>query len=113
SELLIFLCKEYGLTIDFTGSILSIKRYVPPQPEAAVKSFLVALDPSSQALTLDIDGIPLEQVFRKIMEVSNKNLLFANELKSRPINIYLNEVPFDKALEKLAGLNGLSHSKSR
>src|SRR5690606_4125761 len=29
SELLIFLCKEYGLTIDFTGSILSIKRYVP------------------------------------------------------------------------------------
>lgn len=27
SDLLVFLCKEYSLTIDFTGNILSVKKY--------------------------------------------------------------------------------------
>ncbi|MDC6364030.1 MULTISPECIES: type II secretion system protein GspD [Flavobacteriaceae] len=113
SDLLVFLCKEYNLTIHFTGSILSIKRYLPPQPEIVEKTFLVQLDPSTQSISLDVNDIPLERVFRKIMDVSGKNLLFSNSLKSKPLNIYLKSVPFDTAMEKIANLNGLSHSKSR
>ena len=30
ADLLVFLCKEYNLTIDFTGNILSIKQYFEP-----------------------------------------------------------------------------------
>ncbi|MEQ5790799.1 general secretion pathway protein GspD [Muricauda sp. NFXS6] len=113
SELLVFLCKEYGLTIDFTGSILSIKKYAPPRPEPVEKTFTVDIDPDSKSITLDVSEIPLERVFRRIMEVSGNNLLYANNLKSRPLNIYIKQVPFDAAMEKLAELNGLSHSKSR
>lgn len=113
SDLLVFLCKEYNLTIDFTGSILSIKRYLAPQPEIVEKTFLAELDPTSQSITLDVTDIPLERVFRKIMDISGKNLLFSNNLKNRPLNIYINNVPFDTAMEKIADLNGLSHSKSR
>ncbi|WP_228235544.1 type II secretion system protein GspD [Allomuricauda sp. M10] len=113
ADLLVFLCKEYNLTIDFTGSILSIKRYVPAQPEPEQKSFIIEMDPSNQAISLDVNDIPLEQVFRKIMDISSKNLLYANSLKSRPLNIYLNNVEFDLAMEKIADLNGLAHSKSR
>ncbi len=113
SDLLLFLCKEYKLTIDFTGSILAVKRYVPPPAEVVQKSFLVQMNPTSQSLTLDINDIPLEQVFRKIMESSGQNLLYANSLKNRPVNIFLNNVPFDRAMEKLADLNNLTYSKSR
>lgn len=113
AELLVFLCKEYALTIDFTGSILSIKKYNPPQPEVMEKTFVVEVDPDSKLMTLDVSDIALERVFRRIMELSGHNLLFANNLKSRPLNIYLKQVPFDAAMEKLAALNGLSHSKSR
>jgi len=113
TELLVFLCKEYGLTIDFTGSILSIKKHMPPRPEPVEKTFAVDIDPSSKFITLDVSDIPLERVFRRIMEVSGNNLLYANNLKSRPLNIFLKQVPFDAAMEKLAMLNGLSHSKSR
>lgn len=113
AELLVFLCKEYNLTIDFTGSILSIKRYLAPQPEAVEKTFQVAIDPSSKLISLDVSDIALERVFRRIMEISGHNLLYANKLKNRPLNIYLNQVPFDAAMEKLAALNGLIHSKSR
>lgn len=113
TELLVFLCKEYGLTIDFTGSILSIKMYTPPRPEPVEKSFSVDIDPDSKLISLDVSDIPLERVFRRIMELSGNNLLYTNKLKSRPLNIYLKLVPFDAAMEKLAVLNGLSHSKSR
>lgn len=113
SDLLLFLCKEYNLTIDFTGSILAIKRYVPPPAEVAQKNFLVQLSPTSKSLSMDINDIPLEQVFRKIMEASGQNLLYANNLKNKPVNIFLNNVPFDTAMEKLADLNNLTHSKSR
>ncbi|MFC4221153.1 type II secretion system protein GspD [Flagellimonas marina] len=113
SDLLVFLCKEYNLTIDFTGSILAIKRYNPPPPEAVEKTFEAQVDPASQNITLDVNDIQLERVFRRIMDSSGKNLLYANNLKSRPLNIYLKNVPFDTAMEKIAQLNGLVHSKSR
>ncbi|MCL6275426.1 general secretion pathway protein GspD [Muricauda sp. 2012CJ35-5] len=113
SELLLFLCKEYGLTIDFTGSILAIKRYAAPPPEKIQKAFTVQMHPTTQLLSLDINDIPLEQVFRKIMDVTGKNLLYSNSLKSRALNIYLNNVPVDIAMEKIADLNALTHSKSR
>lgn len=113
SDLLLFLCKEYNLTIDFTGSILSIRKFDPPIPEAVEKSFTVALNPSLETISLDVNEITLERVFRRIMDLSGKNLLYANSLKNKPLNIYLNKVPFDIAMEKLAELNDLSHSKSR
>ncbi len=112
SDLLVFLCKEYGLTIDFTGSILSIKQYTAP-PQVVENTFVVQIDPITKVITLDVDNIPLDQVFRKIMEESGKNLLFANNLKERPLNIFLKEVSFDAAMQRLADLNGLNHSKSR
>lgn len=113
ADLLIFLCKEYGLTIDFTGSILSIKRYSPPPEMPREKEVRVDFSPATDLISLDIANDPLEKVFRKIMEVSGQNLLYSNNLKNKPLNIFLNAVPFDKAMEKIADLNGLVHSKSR
>jgi type IV pilus assembly protein PilQ len=113
SDLLIFLCKEYNLTIDFTGSILSIKRYASPPTIPVEKDVKVSFFPANNTISLDINNDPLEKVFRKIMEVSSQNLLYSNSLKNKQLNLFLNNVPFDNAMEKLAELNGLSFSKSR
>ena len=32
-DLLLFLCKEYNLDIEFTGDIISFKTYIPPQKQ--------------------------------------------------------------------------------
>ena len=113
SDLLVFLCKEYNLTIDFTGSILSIKQFTAPKPVPEEKIIKVEYSPNTELISLDISNDPLEKVFRKVMEVSGKNLLFSNELKTRSLNAFMNKVPFDKAMEKLANINGLIYSKSR
>jgi type IV pilus assembly protein PilQ len=113
ADLLVFLCKEYNLTIDFTGSILSIKQYHEPPVLPMEKIIGVDFEPRNGLISMDVSNDPLEKVFRKIMEVSGKNLLNSNELKTKPLNIFINNVPFDMAMEKLADINDLTYSKSR
>ncbi len=113
ADLLVYLCKEYGLDIEFTGNILSIKKYIPPMVEPKEKEILVDFDPNDRLISMDLKNDPLERVFRKIMDLSQENLLFANGMENLPLTLHLKDVPFDTAMEKLAAMNGLSHSISR
>lgn len=113
ADLLVFLCKEYGLTIDFTGNILSIKKYSPPAPEVLEKKIGVDYDRTGNLISLDLKNDPLGKAFRAIMDISGKNLLYASGMENRNLNLYLSNVPFDTAMEKLAETNGMAYSKSK
>ncbi len=113
ADLLVYLCKEYNLDIEFTGNILSIKKYIPPVKEIKERQIAVNFDVSNGTITLDLKNDPLNKVFREIMDATGKNLLFSNDMGDLPLNLYITNVPLDKAMEKLAIMNRLSHSKSR
>ena len=56
ADLLVFLCKEYNLTIDFTGNILSIKQYFEA-PEAPEKRVIpITYNPNNQTISIDAKG---------------------------------------------------------
>lgn len=112
-DLLIYLCKEYNLDIEFTGNILSIKRFNPPVVLPTEKEIIVTYDTARDLLSLDLQDDPLDKVFRKIMDASGKNVLFATGMESKNLNIYLSNVPFDIAMEKLASTNQMEFSKSK
>lgn len=113
SDLLVYLCKEYTLDIEFTGNILSIKRFVPPIETPKEKEIFVTYEPSGELISLDLQNDGLEKVFRKIMDVSGKNLLYSNGLGTSSLNLYLSKVPMEVAMEKLATTNGMVFSKSK
>ncbi|WP_417940950.1 type II secretion system protein GspD [Flavobacterium sp. RS13.1] len=112
-DILIFLCKEYNLTIDFTGNILSIKSYVKPAEKVIEKEIEVSYDMPNNLLSLNLKADQLYGVFKKIMDVSDKNLVFAPGLENNLLTVYIKNMPFDAALNKLAFANNLSVSKSR
>ncbi|WP_276381619.1 type II secretion system protein GspD [Flavobacterium sp. H4147] len=112
-DLLIFLCKEYDLTIDFTGNILSIKKYEKPIEIQKAKDIEVSYDYANDLLSLNLKDDKLYDVFRKIMDVSGKNLVFAPGLENQLLTAYIKNVPFDAALNKLAFANNLTVTKSR
>ncbi|SRX52227.1 type II secretion system protein GspD [Aequorivita sp. CIP111184] len=112
-DVLIFLVKEYQLDIDFTGNILSIKKYVEPQKEIREKEINASYSLANSNLSLDLKNDRLDKVFRKIMDISGKNLLYSPEIESSSLSIYIKDVPFDLAMEKLAESNNLLFSKSR
>ncbi len=112
-DLLVYLCKEYELNIEFTGNILSIKKYIPPVQIQKEKEIVATYDISNDLLSLDLQNDPLDKVFRKIMDISGKNLLFSTGMETKSLNLYLSNVPFDMAMEKLASTNQMDYSKSK
>ncbi|UII76212.1 general secretion pathway protein GspD [Flagellimonas sp. HMM57] len=113
SDLLVFLCKQYQLDINFTGNILSIQKYQPPPEIVPEKEVLVSFDALNSLISLDLKGDPLEKAFRKIMDVSGQNLLFNGGMETIPLTLYIKDVPMDMAMEKLAETNNLKYAKSR
>ncbi len=112
-DLLIFLAKEYQLDIQFTGNILSIKKYVPPVETPIEKEPVINYDIVAGTLSTDLRNDPLPKVFRKITEISGKNLLFTPELNTKNLTMYLSNVPIEVALQKLAESNDLDFNKTR
>ncbi len=53
-DLLIFLCKEYDLTIEFTGNILSVKKYTKPIEKIEVKEIPIEFNIKTERISLDI-----------------------------------------------------------
>lgn len=112
-DLLIFLCKEYNLTIEFTGNILAIKPFIKVVEVAVKKPIIVSYDASNDFLSLDLKKDPLYDVFKKIMDESGKNMVFAPGLENQLLQVYIKNMPFDAALNKLAYANNLSVTKTR
>lgn len=113
ADLLVFLCKEYNLSIEFTGNILAIKPYEAPKEVATEKVVDVGYDESADLLTLNLKGDKLYDAFKRIMDVSGKNLVFAPGMENIPLTVYIKSMPFEAALNKLSFANDLTMSKSR
>lgn len=107
SDLLVYLCKEYSLTIEFTGNILSIKKFEPPLPPPEIKEIPITYFPSNDLISLDLNNDPLYKVFKKIIDESGKNLVFSPDLQNKQLTAYIQETPFKVAMDKLAYANNL------
>lgn len=113
SDLLVFLCKEYNLTIDFTGNILAIKPFEKPIEPRQEKTFSVNYGLEDNLLTLHLKDDKLYDVFKKITDESGKNIVFAPGMENKLLSGYIRNVPFDDALNKLAFANSLIVTKTK
>ncbi len=113
ADLLVFLCKQYQLNINFTGNILSIQKFQPPPIVIPEKEIFATFDALNNLITMDLNGDALEKTFRKIIDISGQNLLYNSGMENIPLTLYIKDVPIDLAMEKLAETNNLKYSKSR
>lgn len=112
-DLLVFLCKEYNLSIDFIGNILSIKPYEKPQEVQPVKNIEVQYQSTDDLLSLNLQNDKLYDAFKVIMDNSGKNLVFSPGLENVPLTAYIKNMPFDAAINKMAFANDLIVTKTR
>lgn len=113
TDLLVYLCKEYRLNIDFTGNILSIRTFNPELPQPQPKVIPISYYKETDLISMDIKHDMLYDVFRKVMDVSGNNLFFPAELENYPLTTYMVQVPFETAMKKLAFENNLYVEKNR
>ncbi|WP_298537771.1 general secretion pathway protein GspD [uncultured Algibacter sp.] len=113
ADLLVFLCKEYALTINFTGNILSIKKYIEPAKTPEKKTIPVSYKPTENTISIDAKNDELYDVFKRIMDESAKNLVFTPGMESKLMTSYIKNMPFDAAMDKLALSNHLLYERTK
>lgn len=112
-DLIVFLCKEYDLKVDFTGSILAIKKHEEPVAIPEKKKIDVSFQPNGNLLSLNLKDDKLYEAFKRITDESGKNIVFAPGLENKLLTVYIKSMPFDDALDKLALANNLMVSKTK
>ena len=112
-DLLIFLCKEYDLNIDFTGNILAIKKNEKQVEKPFIKPIEVQYKYNDNLLSLNLKEDKLYDVFKKITDESGKNIVFTPGLENKLLTAYIKNIPFEDALNKLAYANNLSVTKTK
>ena len=113
SDLLVFLCKEYNLTIDFTGNIMSIKPYSEPTKIIEKRIIPISYIPNTNLISIDIKNDKLYDVFKRVMDVTGKNLVFTPGLENKSLTTYIQQMPFDAAMDKMALGNNLFVVKTK
>lgn len=116
SSILLFLCKEYNLEIDVLGSIMSFHKYEPvlaPEEKPKPKDLHVVYNGYNDQLSLDLQNDSLHKVSKKITQVTKKNLILASGLSSKLISVYIENMPFESAIDKMAFVNNLKLIKTK
>lgn len=113
ADLLVFLCKEYDLKIDFTGNIIAIKKYEKPFEKPIIKPIDVSYTSEGDFLSINVKEEKLYDVFKRITDVSGKNIVFSPGLENKLLTSYIKSMPIDDALNKLAFGNNLNVSKTK
>lgn len=114
-NILLFLAREYNLDIRFIGSIMSFHPYSPlPEPKVITpeKEIKLKYNGYSNLLTLDLTRDTLSKVVKKITQEAKKNVILSSGLSDRVINVYIQDAPFDDAIEKMAFANNLKVKKT-
>jgi type IV pilus assembly protein PilQ len=112
SNILLFLAKEYDLEIRFVGSIMSVSKYKAIPDVPAPRNILVKYNPYNNLLSLDLKEDTLSRVVKKITQVARKNVIFASGLGNRKVSVYLEDISFQNALEKMAFANELKLTRT-
>ncbi len=111
ADVLVFVCKEYDLNINFTGNILSIYKF----REQKLKHRIIPInyEPISDNLSIDLQQDTLHIAFKQIMDKTGKNLVFAPGMSNLLLKSYIKNMPFDSALDKIAFANNIVVNKTR
>jgi type IV pilus assembly protein PilQ len=110
SDVLIFLCREYQLDIEFTGSIMSFKKYAEPIVEVKKyesKKPKINYNNQTDFLTLDLKRDSIDQVAQEITSQSLKNVIISPSAKGTQVSVFIQNRPFLSALEMMCMANGL------
>ena len=112
-DVLVYLCKNQNLDIDITGTILSIKRFAPEPEKIEERVIPINYNPATQTLFADLQNDKLSEVFKGISEKSGKGIFFTQGMEDVAISAYINDIPFETAMEKIAFSNNLLVTRTK
>jgi type IV pilus assembly protein PilQ len=110
ADILLFLHNQFNLQIDFIGNIITIKGNSGTAVQS--KTNRVIYDYETDLVTIDYDNEAINAAIREITRVTGYNIILSPGLDTQRIQGYIQNMPFENAIEKLAFTNGLLAEKT-
>ena len=104
-DLIVFLCREYGLDIDIYGNIVSIFRY--SAPVVPIPPLDIEYEASDSLMSFSFSDRTLSEVTGCIMTRTGENIIISNDLRNLKVSAMAIRVYLADALEIIAEGNGL------
>lgn len=114
-DIVLYLCKEYQLTFNVTGNIISLRKFMPEKEikKYVPRNILVEYDKTQNLFSIDLRNDSLAVAFKKITDVTGKNLVFSPGLGKEKISGYIKDKSFESAIDKIAFSNQLRVTKTK
>jgi type IV pilus assembly protein PilQ len=104
-DLIVFLCREYGLDIDIYGNIVSIFKY--SAPVVPIPPLDIEYEASDSLMSFSFSDRTLSEVTGCIMTRTGENIIISNDLRNLEVSAMAIRVSLTDALEIIAEGNGL------
>jgi type IV pilus assembly protein PilQ len=112
-NILVLLAKKYNLDINTVGSIIYVTAYQDPaqfiKSGEDINAKYTQLD---NTLSLSLNNDSLTAVAKKITEISGKNIVIPAALQGKMVSAFIQNAPFETAMDKLAFANELKMVKT-
>lgn len=114
TNILVLLAQKYNLDITTVGSIIYITPFQDPAQFAkpAEKVINAGYNTKDNTLSLILTNDSLAAVARAITRLSGKNIIIPNTLQNKLVSAFIQNAPFETALEKLAYGNEIKMVKT-
>lgn len=115
STVLLFLAKKHHLDFAFTGSIINIFPYIDPQSAIPKppKNILINASNTSGNISFDLNNDTLSKVAKLITTTTGINIVVMPDIANKPVTGFINDLPVESAIEKLAIANSFKLTRSK
>lgn len=105
-NIILFVAQEYGMDVNFIGTILSVRQL---DPKAYREPVVIQVDyvADSGHLSLALDNDSLLNVARAISQKSGRNVIVSNDLSDQLVTLFVQDMELAAALRHLAFNNRL------
>ncbi len=108
-DILVFICRQYDLDLRIIGNIITV--YKEQQPEVfAPEKLSIRYDSVRNLFTLDYRNENLGTVAKEITRLTGNNIILAPGLSERTVTGYIQNMPFENALNMFMFANNLKQT---
>ncbi|MDW3194712.1 MAG: type II and III secretion system protein [Cytophagales bacterium] len=107
-DVLVFICREYDLEIQFVNNILTVRPYSFRKP----KPIVIEYDKSRDQISFDLQMDTLASVVKAITVSTGNNVLTTPEVRNSLVSGFVASLDFNTAMEQFAVTNNLEMDRS-
>lgn len=111
ADVLSFIANQYDLDYDIQGLIIHVRKYINPLASAP-KPISIVYDSLQHLLTADLRNDSIQQVARKISQLTQTNIIVMPNAVGKLVSGFINRQPVAVALEQIAISNRLRFTRT-